>query len=245
MAKKKAIKKNSRKKNPVLQEQYNNTAFLNNLASQILWPLREQANDTMVNTDYYRFLLRRFRRIPHHHGRRWLLIQSLQHLEVNPNYPLDKFGEFDVRVSVSKKQLLVHLEMRKHPTGKTRYHQADGYYFELILLAWNKKERAPDVVVNETDWIDKYLGLPSFDIPLNKPAGITHWLLFVHGLLGKKKKAIGAVDTRGLKCVWAGTFDKKDLIYQQEWMEEMKQAAKELQRVGKEKKEGVKAKEMK
>jgi hypothetical protein len=241
MAKKTLAKKKSRKSNPVLKAQYTSTAFFNTLASQIMQPLRHHAEITMVNRGFYRDLLKRFRRVREHNFHRWLLVRTLRQTEVNVNYNLEKIGLFTIKLRAEKKKLWVQLDMIMHPTGKTRYHQANCYYYEIILLAWNKKEQAPHVLTNETVWIDTGGGLPSFEIPLERPAGMTHWLLFVHGLLGKDNKAIGSVETRGLRCVDAGSFDPQDLKYQAEWEKSMKQAAAAVRVVGKEKKEGVKA----
>lgn len=242
MAKKSSPKKPRRKSNPVLKAQYTSTAFFNTLASQILHPLREQADRTMVKTDFYRLLLKRFRRVPQHNFHRWLLIRTLRDVEVNPNYILEKAGVVHTKVRAEKKKLWVQLDVRMHPSGKTRYHQADSNYFEIILIAWTKKDEPPHVLVNETDWIDISGPLPSFDIPLDKPASITHWLLFVHGLLGKNNKPIGTVEARGIRCMEVGTFDQKDMEYQTEWEAEMKRIADGMVRKEKVKKEGVKAK---
>lgn len=237
-----APKKGLKKDEPALKEQYNSTAFFNSVASQIRLALTQHVFN-FVDPKLYHRLLKKFRGVKGHEQKRWLLVREVVDMEVTPAYPFTKFACINWNVEQRKRELVVQLDVQGHPDNKVSVYEADCYYYELLLLVWNKTKRPPMVVTNETDWIAMDGGRPSFDIPLPVPAGATHWLLFLHGRLGSKHQCLDIRAAEGMRCVEAGSFDKKEIALAQQRLSN----TAHIQGTGSKrtvKKDGVKAKEM-
>jgi hypothetical protein len=229
-----------KKDEPALKKQYSSTKFVNSIASQIRKALVTHVSN-FVDSKLYHRLLKKFRHVEEHQQKRWLLIREVVDMEVTPAYPFTRFERIHWTIDQNKGELLVHLGVEKHPDNKVSVYEADSYYYELLLLVWSKGDGAPMVVTNETDWIAIKEGLPAFDIPLSIPKSATHWLLFMHGRLASKGQCLDIRAAEGMRCVEAGSFDKKELTLAQERMNN----AGRVRGTGAErtvKKEGVKAK---
>ena len=235
-----APKKGSKKDEPALKKQYSSTGFVNGVASQIRKALVAHVLN-FVDSKLYHRLLKKFRGVKEHEQKRWLLIRELVDMEVTPAYPFTRFERIHWTVEPRKGELMVHFGVEKHPDNKVSVYKADSYYYELLLLVWNKSEEPPVVVTNETDWIAIDGGLPAFDIPLPIPKGAKHWLLFMHGRLASKGQCLDIRAAEGMRCVEAGSFDKKELTLAQERMNNaLRTHGTNAERTVK--KEGVKAK---
>lgn len=206
-----APKKGLKKDEPALKAQYSSTAFFNGLASQIKQGLAKHVFN-FIDSQLYHRLLQRFRKVKEHNQHRWLLLREVQDIEVNKAYPLEKIGTVNWRVETGKRELLVHLYVDGHPPNKVSVHKVDCYYYELVLLVWNKTKQELTIVTNETDWIDVNGGLPEFEVPLKVPADATQWLLFIHGRLGYNHECLDIRAAEGMRCVEVGSFDKKDHV---------------------------------
>lgn len=235
-----APKKGLKKDEPALKEQYNSTSFFNGVASQVKHALTEHVFN-FVDSKLYHRLLKKFRGVKEHAQKRWLLVREVVDMEVAPAYPFTKFNGIDWSVEPRKGELMVHLNVKWHPENKVSVYEADSYYYELLLLVWNKTKQPPVVVTNETDWIAINGGRPSFDIPLPVPKGATHWLLFFNARLASKGQCLDIRAAQGMRCVEAGSFDKKEIALVQQRMSNAPrvQGASSGRTV---KKEGVKAK---
>lgn len=231
--------KGLKKDEAALKEQYSNTAFINNLASQVWRALKVHAVN-FAATETYTRMLKLFRRAAKGQCDRWTMLRHLEGLEVNPLYPLQKHGVLNWQIHPGKKSFKVDLQVAMHPPGKVGVHKVDCYYYELVALVWDKSKRPPVSITNETEWIDREGGRPGFRVPLPLPVDAKHWLLFIHLWLGKQGKAIDVRATEGMQCVAAGSFDKKERA-----MTKGSLLKEPGIRKTKEKKEGVKARVMK
>jgi hypothetical protein len=239
-----APREGSKKDEPALKKQYSGTIFFNGVASQIRKALITHVKN-FVDSKLYHRLLKIIRCVEEHQQKRWLLIRELVDMEVTPAYPFTRFDRIHWRVEPRKGELLVHLDVTQHPDKNVSVHEADSYYYELLVLVWNKSAEPPVVIINETDWIAIDGGLPAFDIPLRMPPGARHWLLFMHGRLAIKGQCLDIRAAEGMRCVEAGSYDKKEITLAQERMDGARMRGSGVRGTGAErtvKKEGVKAK---
>jgi len=231
--------KGSKKDEPALKAQYRNTSFFNTVASEINKALNAQVYN-FIDSTFYLQLLKKFRRVQDHGGSRWLLVREVRGMEGDASYPLANMGFIKWKVEPLRRKLQVILDVYGHPANKVKSHRVDCYYYELLLLCWNKTKKPPVMVTTETDWIDLKGGLPLFELTMQPPGGTTHWLLFIHGRLGKNRECHDIRVAEGLQCVAAGSFDKKEMALAEKRMAGRTVSGKGGIRTVK--KEGVKAK---
>jgi hypothetical protein len=201
----KPVKPGSKKNEPALKAQYKRTAFLNKLASELNRVIRNYSGN-FKSARFYEELQKRFRREPQ--NKRCLLLLTLKGMEINPKYPMSKLGDRIVTVTGLKKEISVTLKTKLHP--REGRHKANCYYYEVLLLCWNKTENP---VVNSrqiSDWIDIKKGRPEFEFIFPRAAGTTHWLVCLRQRLGVNEKLIGAFAAEGMQIVTVGSFDKKE-----------------------------------
>jgi hypothetical protein len=234
-----APEKGVKKNEPALKAQYSSTSFFNTVASQINKALRAQVYN-FIDARFYQQLLKKFRTVKDHGGHRWLLVREVMGMEGNALYPLDKMGFINWQVQPLRRKIRVILDVYGHPPNKVEKHRVDRYYYELLLLCWNKTKKPPVMVTTETDWIDIKGGLPLFEIPMQPPAGTTHWLLFIHGRLANNRECLDIRIAEGLQCVAVGSFNKKEMALAEKRMAGRTISGTTSPRTVK--KEGVKAK---
>jgi hypothetical protein len=201
----KPVKAGSKRNEAALKMQYKRTAFLNNLASELNTVIRNHS-DHFKSVKFYEELQKKFRREPQ--NKRCLLLLKLKEMEINPRYPMSRLGDSTVTVTGLKKEISVILKVKLHPPRGR--HRANCYYYEVLLLCWNKTEKPAAYSRQVSDWIYIKDGKPEFEFLFSRPAGATHWLVCLRLRLGVDEMAIGAFAGEGMQIAEVGSFDKKE-----------------------------------
>lgn len=189
----------------VLQQNYQRTAFLNALASELNAVIGLYSKE-LKRSGFYHELLRRFRREPLND--RLLLLWQLRGMDINARYKLNKLGSHAFTVTEQKQQVLVNLQVLLHP--KRGVHRADCHCYEIIVLTWTKNNQPATHNRQYSEWIDIKGEYPEFDFLFPKPAGTTHWLLCIKQQLGKEEQPVRAFVATGMQIAAIGSFDKKE-----------------------------------
>lgn len=203
------VKPGTKKNEPALKQQYSRTGFLNALASDI---------NTMIKAHYgnfksgrfYENLQSRFRQEPENN--RLLLLQQLKGMEINDAYPLSNHGLPVTDCIVRKTDLLVRLDVRRHPFSLTN--NIDSYYYEVLAASWTKKEEPGDCERQYSEWVHTKDTLPVFDFVFERPAGAIHWMVCVRIRLGHNEVEEESFLAEGIQIIASGSFDKRE----QEWL---------------------------
>src|SRR5258708_3855148 len=175
----KPVKAGSKRNEAALKMQYRRTAFLNKLASELNSVIRNHS-DEFKSVKFYEELQKKFRREPQ--NKRCLLLLTLKGMEINPRYPMSRLGDRAVTVTDLKKKISVILKIKLHPPRGR--HRANCYYYEVLLLCWNKMEKPAAWSRQVSDWISIKDGKPEFEFLFPRPAGAGHSLLCLRQRLG-------------------------------------------------------------
>jgi hypothetical protein len=185
------------------------TAMLNLLAGGLNRIVQHYCGSFKSN-NFYGTVQKRMRKEPL--DNRYLLLRQLRQMEINPYYPFSNLGDCRMVVKGTKSSLIVDMQTSYHPQ-KGQYN-GDKYYYDVILLLWNKKESNNEIVHSRqrTELIS--LGydseLPGFEFRFARPAGTVHWLLCLRQQLVVNEKKVESFKGEAMRIVDAGTFDKKD-----------------------------------
>lgn len=202
----KAVAPGRRKNEPAFKEQHSRTGMLNTLAGEIN-RVMETYCMSLRPRPFYRILLVRLRR--ERENNRFLLLRQLKGMEINESYKLKQLGVQTVSVKQETDKLIATLSVAAHPDeGK---HNADCYYYELLLLTWTKSKQPPVVHRKLSMWIDRKGGRPEIEFEFPFAKGVVHWMLCVGCKLGLGRKEIGLMVCEGMRVEEVGTRDKKDL----------------------------------
>ncbi len=236
-------KKGAKKDEPVLKKNYSRTAFLDALGSELNTIIKNYAPH-FKSSDFYTSLHSLFRK--EDENNRLLLLLKLKGLEINPAYPTTKLGQSKTIVNAKRNKILVNLQITDHPRpGK---HNANGYYYEVFLLRWDKTKKPATHSSLFSQWIPISNGRspdetkPEFDFFFPKPAGTTHWLLCIRQRLGANEEEIEAHVAEAMRIVDIGTFDKAELALLKKREEKRMQERPEIPVKKKVEQERVKAK---
>lgn len=201
----KAVQPGVKKDEPSLKRQYSRTAFLNKLASEINKAI-EVNSDNFKSPRFYSDLQKRFRR--ESSNKRCLLLLQLKGMEIHPRYPLEKLGETMVNVKAVRNKALVTVKVQRHPNKGV--HNANCYYYEVLMMMWDKSKKAAKYKRQISDWVYMKAGKPVFEFEFQKPASVTHWLVCLRQRLGMDETLVESFEGEGMKIVDIGSFDKKE-----------------------------------
>ena len=201
----KAPKAGSKKNEPVLKYQYKRTKLLNKLAGEINAAIKTYRRN-FKDRNFYIRLQSQFRKEPS--DNRFMLLYQLKEMEINPKYKSEKRGYFETTVTQTKKNIIVNFETIAHPIDNKL--KSDSYYYEVVLLTWDKSKKALRHSNQFTEWIFKNKGLPDFEFELPKYTGITNWLLCVYRRLGENSIGIENFFAESMLIADVGSFDKKE-----------------------------------
>jgi hypothetical protein len=201
----KAPKPGSKKDEPVLKYQYKRTRLLNKLASELNSVIKTYRRH-FKGHDFYVRLQSLFRKEPS--DNRFMLLSHLKDMEINTRYKSEKQSFYETSVSATKKNITVNFEILQHPS-EIKF-ESDCYYYELILVTWDKSKKAPKHFNTLTVWIDKSKGMPEFEFEFPNHTGVTNWLLCVYRRLGITKVEIENFLAESMLITDVGTFDKKE-----------------------------------
>jgi len=232
--------KRSKKGKAALEQQYNRTGLLNNLAGELNRIIGTYSGKLKPN-NFYQVLQKRFRKEPLNN--RFLLLKQLERLEVNPTYPLNKLGDVRVTVQATQKKIKVQLHVLYHPSDYAGRYKTNCYTYEVSLLCWNKSTKPPVPARQFGEWIYLTDGLPEFEFLFARPAGTVHWLVCVKQQAGVNEEPIPSFCAEGMRIMSVGTSDKKELALLTKREEEKKaRAARDAAQKGQEHIIRVKAK---
>lgn len=131
-----------------LKEQSTRTAKLNALASQLNTIMSTHA-DQLKHYTFYHKVQKKFRSTST--DNRLLLLYSLKEMELHPTYPLHRTGRCDIEVKRKGKKMTVTLKVDHHPQPGKK--EANCYFYEVLLLLWNKTDRPPVELKQYSDWV--------------------------------------------------------------------------------------------
>ncbi len=190
--------------NAVVQQNANRTKLLNRAAKPIHDALKACCDDFKGN-QLWQEMLGRLRRS--HSNKLPELLQQLEGLEINKNYPLERLVALPkVSVANSRTELTVGLTAVSHLlTGKR---QADCYYYEVLVIFTGKRSSFYTIETTATEWIDIHDPLPEFEIAFKKPAGAGCYVLCVSLQAGKDEKPIEAFASQGMRMMGSGLVGK-------------------------------------
>jgi len=204
----KTPKEHNKKYSSKFTDSKKRTPILNNLAGEInRWT--DLYYSRLKSDDFYVRVLKAFRTEPLND--RYVLLQTLQKFELNPDYPLEKLGDCEIKITEEGDKLLIELEVKHHPSPG-RY-QANCYYNDLLLICWTKNDKSAMAEKWPSDWISLRDEKPVFDFEFKKPDGANHWMLFLRQRLGKNNSTfdINSLTGEGMRVAAIGSFDKEDV----------------------------------
>jgi hypothetical protein len=201
----KASGRGGRKNEPAFKAQHVRTKYLNELASGINTIIKANSDDFKPSR-FYEQLLKRLRK--EKSDNRFLLLLQLKGMQVNPAYPMNRLALQDTDVKALKGKIVVSLQVTSHATpGK---HKADCYYYEVLLLTWEKNKKPANHSRQLSDWVHMNNGRPEFEFEFPIKPGTLHWLLCLRQQLGANENVIGVAATDGMQVIDAGSLDEKD-----------------------------------
>jgi hypothetical protein len=227
--------KGSKKDEPELKKRYKATPLLNEFAGEMNRIIKIYCHGFKPSR-FYTKVLGRF--LKDASKLRVLQLLKLKGLEINPRYPLSRLGSCKTDVTQKGNKIVVSIDTLSHPLPGT--HDADCYYYEVLLLSWTKGKSKATHLCQISDWIQINGGLPEFEFLFPKSATTIHWLLCLGQRLGGQEKEIRAFAGQGMQIADAGTFDKKEQAMLKKMNEEgsarinkaaNKEAPKEIVRV--------------
>ncbi len=195
-----------RKEEPAFKRQHSRTKFLNDLASELKAVLQAYCGDLM-RSDFYRTLLKRFRKEPENN--RVLLLWHLKDMDINQHYPMNKLGDQRVTESDRNKHIAVNLQVLiRPPRGK---YEADYYSYEVIVLCWDKSSKPAVHARQYSEWITIKGELPEFEFLFPKPPGTTHYMVCLRQQLGDKfMKPVESFVGTAIQVTNVGSFNKRE-----------------------------------
>ena len=200
--------KKTNKGKAALEQQYNRTGLLNNLAGELNRIIGNYSGK-LKPPNFYQVLQKRFRKEPLNN--RFLLLKQLERLEVNPTYPLNKLGDVRVTVQATPKKIRVQLNALYHPSDYAGRYKTNCYTYEVSLLCWNKSTRPAIPARQFSEWIYLTDGLPEFEFQFPRPAGTVHWLVCVKQQAGVNEEPIPSFRAEGMRIMSVGSADKKEM----------------------------------
>jgi hypothetical protein len=138
-------------------------------------------------------------------------------MEINDAYPFSKHGLPVMDCTARKTDLLVRLDVRRHPFSLTR--DINSYYYEVLAATWTKKEEPGDCDRQYSEWVYKKDALPVFDFVFKRPARAIHWMVCLRIRLGRNEVDEESFLADGMQIIDTGSFDKRE----QEWLLARKQ----------------------
>lgn len=225
----KAVTAGAKKDETALKTQYSRTGLLNEIASEINRIVGRYAC-MLKPSPFYQRLHSLLRKEPV--DNRFLLLQQLAGMEVNPDYPLHKLGAFTCSSHFTRTYISIDLTTRAHPMpGKFK---ADCYYYAVILIVWDSVCSTAHDYCQLSEWIYIADEKPGFEFVFKRPVNSQHWLLCVQLVLGKQEERIETLKAEGMQIAGAGSFDKSDTAILQKRLDAEKRAVKKQARVKKE-----------
>jgi hypothetical protein len=203
------VKPGTKKHEPALKQQYSRTGFLNALASDINTMVKSHCG-SFKSGRFYENLQSRFRQEPENN--RLLLLQQLKGMEINDAYPFSKHGLPLTDCTARKTDLLVRLDVQRHPFSLTS--DINNYYYQVLAATWTKKEEPGDCERQYSEWVHKKDALPVFDFVFSRPTGAMHWMVCVRIRLGRNEVDEESFLADGMQIIDTGSFDKRE----QEWL---------------------------
>ncbi len=225
----KAPKKSGRKKKaqPAFDEQTNRASYINGLAGD-LNKIIEGYSDNFKQANFYRLLLKRFRREPSNN--RFILLKQLERMEVNERYPLHKLGGARLTVKCTRDKTEVTVEVDYHPPKSVARHPVNCYEYQVLLLCWRKGSEAALPERQHGEWRFLKDKLPVFDFTFKRPAGTMEWLVCLRQRAGYNEKEIPNLKGEGMQIVMVGSCDKKSLELWETWKKEKEESGKVVER---------------
>ena len=195
-----------KKNDPAFKQQFGRNTLLNGMAGE-LNRIAKIYGGNFKRSDFYQQVQSRLRK--EQGTNRFILLSQLKGMEINPEYPLQKLGSNLLSVHTLKNKITVSVEVLAHP--KEGKHGANCYYYDVILLLWNKNKKDATHSNQLSEWINMYDELLKFKFSFAKTAGTQHWLLCIRQRLGIDEKEMEAFVAEGMQIIDCGTFIKKDL----------------------------------
>ncbi|MCG2617842.1 hypothetical protein LZZ85_26310 [Terrimonas sp. NA20] len=205
-----APKKRGRKKKmqPAFDSQANRAEYINGLAGELNSKIKGFSSN-FKQTNFYRLLLKRFRREPLNN--RYILLKQLERMEVNERYPLHKLGGARLKVTPKASKIEITVAVDYHPPSSVAKRTVNCYEYQVLLLCWVKGSDEPLPEVKYGEWRFLKDKLPVFDFLFKRPAGTVEWLVCLRQRLGFNEEAIPNFRGEGMQIVLAGSFEDKDL----------------------------------
>lgn len=194
----------SKKGEPALKKQYSRTVFLNKIAGEINSIIKLYGN-RLVPNGFYAKLQSIFRKEPA--DNRLLLLSGLEGMEINPRYQLGVLNALPaVTVTAGIKSVQVELVVKQHPILRPR--MGNCYFFEVLLVLWDKSNKPGVVATKKTKWIYPGTKLPEYEFNFTKNGKSTDYLLCIRESTGKDEEELDLLETQGMLVVEAGCFDE-------------------------------------
>ena len=130
------------------------------------------------------------------------LLKTLEGMELNSKYPLQRFGSgLLALVKWSKKTCAVSL----HSSMLTHIKSSDTQYcYELFLLLLGKDEKHDGLLSGRTEWKDKGEADGESTFSFSMPRKMEYYVLCLHLMTGTDGKETGTLASRGMRIVEVG-----------------------------------------
>lgn len=201
----KARQKKSKKNLDALHAQNRRNSFLNGLAGELRNVISAYSG-SLLPSGFYHSLLRRFRREAL--DNRYLLLRTLDGMEINPSYPFSAHGACQCAVTATDSRFIVRLMIDIHP--QRGQYNSNCYCYEVLLLCWTTEQRSCTSTCQYSEWINYHDPEPVFEFKFPRKANTMHWLLCLRKRMGVNEKEIESFTSDGMKIAAVGTFDEAD-----------------------------------
>jgi len=199
-------KPGSKKNQAALKQNYKRTAFLNKLASDINRIIQTHSG-AHKHPNFYFKLQKRFR--SQSSDNRFVLLRTLQGLDVHPLYTLDKvLGDHEIRFSYPKQKIQFEVTVKTHPRQRVK---TNCYSFELLLITWNQGSGSASHQLQVSEWVYPDDPKPVFEFSFRRSPKTVHWILCLGQKMGWDRQPPASMKAQGMRIVLAETFLKKEM----------------------------------
>jgi hypothetical protein len=132
------------------------------------------------------------------------LLGSLEGLELNKNYPLQRLvSVLTVGMEVKEKELLVVLGPMRPPSFQKKV-RADSYYYEVFVLWMDQEGNVCGVSREGTEWVQIKEVVQGYEFRFKQPETTKYFMICLSIEAGKENKKIGMLGGKGMRVMKVG-----------------------------------------
>lgn len=135
------------------------------------------------------------------------LLASVQGLEINGSYPLNRLMNLpSLELTINKSTLCLDMTFLGHPDFDKKI-SADSYYYTFHLLYIDKNGEAVDSDGIETEWVQLQDEVPSYALSFKVPVKAQYYLLFLEIDAGLDNVPLDMYPAKGMRVMVVGKIN--------------------------------------